>query len=115
MRLEDVATGESLLTFPALEGQTWPLAFSPDGRFLASNNYNGKRSGKDGQSKAIMHLWETATAAELLSLPGADNNSRVAFSPDGRLLALTAPASKSSCTTWPITASGSVSRGSMLG
>ena len=92
MRLEDVATGESLLTFPALEGQTWPLAFSPDGRFLASNNYNGKRSGKDGQSKAIMHLWETATAAELLSLPGADNNSRVAFSPDGRLLALTAPA-----------------------
>src|SRR5207247_6721982 len=34
MRLEDVATGERLLTFPALEGQTWPQAFSPDGRLL---------------------------------------------------------------------------------
>jgi len=92
MRLEDVGTGELLLTFPTQEGQTWPLAFSPDGRLLASNNSNNKRATKDGQSSAIMQLWEVATAAEVLSLPGADSNNRVAFSPDGRMLALTAPA-----------------------
>lgn len=88
MRLEDVETGELLLTFPALEGQTWPLAFSPDGRLLAANNSDYRRSGKSGQSKAVIQLWETATAAEVMSFPGVDNN-RVALSPDGRLLAAT--------------------------
>jgi RNA polymerase sigma factor (sigma-70 family) len=88
MRLEDVPTGEFLLTFPALEGQTWPLAFSPDGRLLAANNFNNKRRGKEGQTTEIIQLWEIATAAEVVSFPGVDNN-RVAFSPDGRLLALT--------------------------
>lgn len=91
MRLENVATGEQLLTFPVLKGQTWPLAFSPDGRLLASNNFDGSRSDKEGQSRNRMHLWETATAAEVLSLPGCDANHLVAFSPDCRLLALTAP------------------------
>lgn len=92
IRLEDAATGELVLTFPIQEGQTWPLAFSPDGRLLISNNSNNKRTIKDGQSKAMLQLWETATAAEVLSLPGADINNRVAFSPDGRLLALTGAA-----------------------
>lgn len=40
MRLEDLATGQPLLTFPGVEGQTWPLAFSPDSRLLAA--YNSK-------------------------------------------------------------------------
>jgi WD40 repeat protein len=90
MRLEDAATGEDLLTFPALEGQTWPLAFSPDGRLLASNNSDWKRAGKDGQSRNTLRVWEVATAAEVLALPAADFD-RAAFSPDGRLLAVAAP------------------------
>src|SRR5262249_4920083 len=36
MHVEDVTTGERLLTFPALQVQTWPLAFSMDGRLLIS-------------------------------------------------------------------------------
>lgn len=94
MRLEDVATGELLLTFPVLEGQTWPLAFSPDGRLLASNNYNYKLRDKKGDPASAtgnaLHLWEAATASEVLALP-LESPDRAAFSPDGRLLALTAP------------------------
>ncbi len=89
-----MATGELLLTFPTLGGQTWPLAFSPDGRLLASNNSDWKRRGKKGDPAAAtgntLHLWETATATELLTLP-AGNQYRAAFSPDGRLLALNVP------------------------
>ena len=94
MHLEDLATGERLLTFPVLEGQTWPLAFSPDGRLLASDNFNWKRKGKQGDPAAAqgsaLHLWETATATEVLALPLV-SQYRIAFSSDGRLLALIAP------------------------
>jgi WD40 repeat protein len=96
MRLEDVATGELLLTFPTLGGQTWPLAFSPDGRLLAANNSDYSRRGKEGDpasaTGSVLRLWETATAAEVLALPIGGEQYRTAFSPDGRLLALTAPA-----------------------
>jgi RNA polymerase sigma factor (sigma-70 family) len=94
MQLEDVATGELLRTFPTLDGQTWPLTFSPDGRWLASNNSDWKRKGKEGDPASAtgysLRLWETATASEVLALP-ADPNNRAAFSPEGRLLALAAP------------------------
>ncbi len=92
MRVEDLATGERLLSFPHLEGQTWPLAFAPDGRLLASvnSNYRRVKEGDPTSTGASLLLWELATAAELLSLPLAAQY-RVAFSPDGRLLALTAP------------------------
>jgi RNA polymerase sigma factor (sigma-70 family) len=95
MRLEDVATGEVLLTFPMLEGQTWPLAFSPDGRLLAAINSDWKRRGKKDDPLAAtgyaVHLWETATGASVRTFPATDDNPHVAFSPDGRLLALTPP------------------------
>jgi hypothetical protein len=91
MRLEDLASGETLLTFPALEGQTWPLAFSPDGRLLASNNHNWKHPDKDGEGRSSLRLWETLTAAEVLWLPAANHNE-AAFSADNRLLAVAAPA-----------------------
>src|SRR5260370_13837760 len=93
MRLEDLATGALLLTFPVLEGQTWPLAFSPDGRLLASNNskYSRIRVGDDPAATGnSLRLWEVATATEVLSLPIA-GQYRAAFSPNDRLLAMTAP------------------------
>ncbi len=79
MYLEKLQSGERLLTFPALKGQTWPLAFSPDGRLLIS------------YTDRTLRFWEVLTARELLALSTGDGNSKVDFSPDGRLLAATAP------------------------
>ena len=92
MRLENLASGEQLLTFPVLGGQTWPLAFSPDGRLLASNNsdYRRVKEGDPASTGSSLRLWEVATATEVLSLPLA-SQYRVAFSPNGRLLAMIAP------------------------
>ncbi len=95
LRLEDAETGELLFTFPALEGQTWSLAFSPDGRLLASNNVNTERKEKKddpaGATGSALHLWETASASEVLALPLESPFEETALSPDGRVLALTAP------------------------
>jgi WD40 repeat protein len=85
IRLEDLATGEHLLTLPALQGQTWPLAFSLDGRLLATATYG------PGENAHVLRLWEVATASEVLALPTV-RNTRVAFSPDGRVVAISAPA-----------------------
>src|SRR5205823_7616438 len=92
MRVEDLATGDVLLRFPVLEGQNWPLAFSPDGRLLASNNSNSQRQkqGDPTSTGSNLLLWEMATASEVLSLP-LDGQRRVAFSGNGRLLAMQAP------------------------
>jgi WD40 repeat protein len=79
MEVEDLATGERLLTFPTLKGQTWPLTFSPDGRLLLS------------YTSQSLRVWEVLTASELLVLPTIDGNAKAAFSSDGRLLAAIAP------------------------
>jgi WD40 repeat protein len=73
--IENLKTGESRLVLPPVQGWTMPLAFSPDGRLLATTG---------------LRLWELATGREVLALP-AEEITRAAFSPDGRLLALTAP------------------------
>jgi RNA polymerase sigma factor (sigma-70 family) len=85
VRLEDLASGEHLLSLRAIEGQTRPLAFSPDGQLLATNTF--------GQTHHTLRLWEVMTAREVLALPSVIN-ARVAFSSDSRLLALSAPGRK---------------------
>ncbi len=52
------------------------LAYSPDGRYLAS-----------GGGDEVVHLWDVATKTKLRTLPGSYLDSHVRFSPDGRLLA----------------------------
>jgi RNA polymerase sigma factor (sigma-70 family) len=96
-RLEDLATGEPLLTLPAPpEGQTMPLAFSPDGRLLATITYGpvppvpADDDRVAGQATHTLRVWEVATATELLAIPTV-YNARFAFSPDSRVLALSAP------------------------
>jgi RNA polymerase sigma factor (sigma-70 family) len=82
IRLQDLATGEHLLTFPVLEW-TQPLALSPDGRLLATTT--------SAENVHTLRLWEVATAAELVALPTV-NDPRIAFCADSRVLAMPAPA-----------------------
>ncbi len=98
VRIEALATGEHLLSLPDIERRNRPQAFSPDGRFLATSTVGleteGKASARGGWADGSMvRLWELASVREVLALPARDTlNPEIAFSPDGRLLALTGSA-----------------------
>jgi RNA polymerase sigma factor (sigma-70 family) len=92
VQLENLSTGEHLFALPEVKGQTWPLAFSADGRFLATftlvSNRNKKADERADTPSRAVRLQELASGQEVLTLATTDN-ARVAFSPDGRRLALT--------------------------
>ncbi|MGH7172860.1 MAG: WD40 repeat domain-containing protein, partial [Gemmataceae bacterium] len=91
MHLEDAETGERLLTFPILKGQTNPLLFSQDGRLLFSNTSSPALAPVKGHIQTL-RLWEVLTARELLGWPVSIYLiATAAFSPDGRLIAMIAP------------------------
>jgi WD40 repeat protein/serine/threonine protein kinase len=75
----DPDTGAVLTRLAGHSAPVSGLAFSPDGRRLASASWDINR-GSVGEVK----LWDVATGTEILTLPG---HVSVAFSPDGRFLA----------------------------
>jgi WD40 repeat protein len=77
VRLWDLAGGRGDRLIGSHSHRNRPLAFSPDGRLLAT-------AGDDG----IARLWSVATGAEQHQFGGRDDGlSGVAFSPDGQRLA----------------------------
>jgi WD40 repeat protein len=74
IKLWDIRTGTELRTIQSDSGWVYSVAFSPDGKTLAT--------GADNSIK----LWDVATGQNLHVLRGRDGRS-LAFSPDGKILA----------------------------
>jgi WD40 repeat protein len=76
VRLWDAATGAVLQTLKGHTGRVWAIAFSPDGKQLAS-----------ASDDRTVRLWDAATGAALQTLEGHTGRVwAVAFSPDGSCL-----------------------------
>jgi WD40 repeat protein/serine/threonine protein kinase len=79
VKVWDAQTGRELLALPASSGYVGGLAFSSDGKRLAS------ASGLPwGTTSDSVKVWDAQTGQELLTLKGTLGD--VAFSPDGKLL-----------------------------
>jgi len=74
----DLASGQEVRQWSGPEGNISSLAFSPDGKLLASG----------GLFDQNVHLWEAATGRNVDTLEGLPKGaSSLAFSPDGKVLA----------------------------
>jgi WD40 repeat protein/ABC-type branched-subunit amino acid transport system substrate-binding protein/DNA-binding SARP family transcriptional activator len=80
VRTWNATTGESLLVLRGHEGSNVTSVWSPDGKRIASG-------GRDGTAR----VWDSSSGRELLMLTGTEPREgvdSVAFSPDGRQLAV---------------------------
>jgi WD40 repeat protein len=93
--LWDVKTGKELARLEGHDGAVCALAFSPDGRLLASTGLNESNARLwDAQTGAQWRRleWRPALPEPRRRLVGHDGvGSLVAFSPDGRTLAVACP------------------------
>jgi WD40 repeat protein len=83
--LWDVANAKALTPLKGHTGYVWSVAFSPDGKLLASaSGVPDRKAGGKGELK----LWDVTTGKEKAALAGHEGQVQaVAFSPDGKLLA----------------------------
>lgn len=101
VRIWDVQSGELLRTLrpPSAaagpEGQLYAVAISPDGRLVAAGGVTRFFDDRD-QRTASIYLFDAGSGALVRRLPGAPFNTgqrdrieRLAFSPDGKRLAVT--------------------------
>jgi WD40 repeat protein len=86
VKLWEATTGKELLSIPAHDFLVSSVAFSPDGKRLASAS--GIPVGRSRLQGGEVKIWDVATGKELSSFPGLPHwvNS-VAFSLDGKYLA----------------------------
>jgi WD40 repeat protein len=80
VRLWDPAAGRQVARLSAHQRPVTSVAFAPDGLTLAS--------GAGDEEGGEVRLWDVATGKERDGLPGLQNVSALAFSPDGKALAV---------------------------
>ncbi|WP_327302959.1 serine/threonine-protein kinase [Streptomyces sp. NBC_01298] len=85
VRLWDFATRTSTAALKAV-GPMNEVAFSPDGKTLASGGGEGSWAG--GDDKSVVQLWDLATRTSTATLTDKSQNvGSLAFSPNGKTLA----------------------------
>ena len=91
IRLHDVETGELIRRFNGHKAGVQNIAFSPDGKTLASASYCtmllSLAAGEQHEDYTV-RLWDVASGRERCKFDGSDTllPSILTFSPDGRLL-----------------------------
>ncbi|MFD8996700.1 WD40 repeat domain-containing serine/threonine protein kinase [Streptomyces abikoensis] len=99
VELTDPSTGRRTVTFTGHTGSMRGVAFSPDGRSVAS-------VAADTKANSVVQLWDAGTGRGIKSLTGTDGKtfSSVTFSPDGR----TVMASGTGVHLWDVDTGGPV-------
>jgi WD40 repeat protein len=87
LTLSDCIAGKELLRIDKFRRPVQALAFTNDGKFLATGGYGFETvvNGKHWLSE--VKVWEVATGKELFGVTGTMRVGDVAFSPDGQTLA----------------------------
>ncbi len=82
----DALSGKEVVSFKAHEFLITSVAFSPDGKRIASAS--GTPTGGGRQESGEVRVWDAASGKELLTFPDLPHwANTVAFSPDGKYLA----------------------------
>jgi eukaryotic-like serine/threonine-protein kinase len=96
IRIHDAATGATVAVLTGSPNRVQSVAFSPDGRRLLSAGWT--RSLTPSVS-SVMYVWDTATGAAVLTLPGGGTGA--VFDPSGeRILAPTRSAGSIAVRAW---------------
>lgn len=80
LQVWEVSSGHQMLSWLSSHHDVWALAWSPDGRYIASGGFAGQ--------KGEVALWEASTGRSVgRYLKHTDFITALAWSPDGRCLA----------------------------